>query len=842
MRPTSGANRTIGALARLLAVVALAAPVAAVVLAPREAAAQVEDDLREGDRHFEDGEWRKAGAAYDRAIKKYPSQVTPGAYAKRAAIFINLKDLEGGLKFLREVARKTHPDAAELLEQEAVILWQLGRKGDAIPVAEKAVAAKDSSYAAQLLLGEYYAARDAAKTIKAYKAYLAHRPAELEANDVLPRARLGFALLSQGDYKGAEEQFDTLQRKHSKRRHALVNAENGLCAAYTGLGKYDQAITVCEKIVRDPRRVDANASAWFNLARAYVNKKQYARARTAATEYTKVKPKEAKGQILIGDTYFQESSYERALEYYLKAEKMPSLRGQLKTDLLIKLGFTYKSLPKPDYAAAIERLASGYKETGDVQIGAALADAHLATRDDKEALKIADQLAGRKDFDKQPAATRKAVLVVAGKASYNLKKVKDARDRFEKAVALAPDVQNRRLLVQTITFQAYQSFTKGEYKQVEELLAEAGKVDENDASLRLNRAVVDLKQGQCERAQKLLAGLKDNDTYRVSYHRLTARTWLCVDKPDRKKAAEHYAIADREVKKLNDNLMQAEIYTEWAPLTWDQNLDAAVSNLTDAVQFAQQEPRILEAAKRNLAVALFKRGWRNMKDGKSGEAYSDFERASREPKLLKGIEPLAFEFSLALAALDKGDTGEAAKLFKALAGKGNQAAYLKPPYSKNGSQFFAAYSNYRAGTPAQRQTAATEFEKLQSGASGSFAQKIKDLIASSYEFVAYDHWKNGSEGKASKALGSAAKYADGDMKRRIEHNRAVLDMGTKQIKVFEGLGGSPPEALVNLGILYDQQGKAKDAYEAWTKAKARGAAGKDLSKWIDAKKRIYGFN
>ncbi len=823
---------------------ALAALVMALALAPRAASADVQDDLREGDRYSEDGEWRKAGAAYDRAIKKYPAQVSPEAYAKRAAIYINLKDLEGGLAFLREVARKQHPDSPELLEQEAVILWQLNKKGDAVPIAEKAVAGKESAFAAQLLLGEYYSARDPKRTATAYRAYLKHRPSELEANDVLPRARLGFALLAQGDYKGAEEQFDVLQRKHAKRKHALVNAENGLCAAYTGLGKFDRAVTICERIVRDPRRIDANASAWFNLAKAYDEKKQYAKARTAATEYTKVRGKEAKGQVLIGDTYFHEANYERALEYYLKAEPMPTLRGSLKTDLSIQLGLTYKRLPKPDLPAAIEKLTAGYNaDRGNLRIGAELGEAHLESKDDKQALTVADQLIASKGFDGAPTAQRLKVYAVAGKASYNQRKMKEARARFEKARELNPgDVTFKRLLIRTISYAAYQSFEKGDYKQVEELLGEAGKVDENDASLRLNRAVVDLKQGQCENAQRQLAGLKDNDTYKVSYHRLTARTWLCVAKPDLKKAADHYANADREVKKLNDNLMQAEIYTEWAPLTWDQNIDAAVSNLQDAVQFAQQEPGILEAAKRNLVVALFKRGWKNMKEGKSGEAYTDFERANREPKLLKGIEPLAFEFSQALASLDKGDASEAARMFKALAGKGNQSAYLKAPYNKNGTQFFAAYANYRAGTAAQRQTAATEFEKLQSGASGAFAAKIKALIASSYEFVAYDHWKNGSTSKAAKSLGSAEKYADGDMKKRIDNNSAVLNLSTKHIKLLEALGSSPPEALVNLGILYDQQGKAKDAYEAWTKAKAKGAAGKDLAKWIDAKKRIYGFN
>ncbi|NJM90849.1 MAG: hypothetical protein HC863_00725, partial [Myxococcales bacterium] len=59
--------------------------------------AQAEDDLREGDRYFEEGEWRKAASAYDRAIRQFPRQVAAEAYAKRATIYIILKDYKAGL-------------------------------------------------------------------------------------------------------------------------------------------------------------------------------------------------------------------------------------------------------------------------------------------------------------------------------------------------------------------------------------------------------------------------------------------------------------------------------------------------------------------------------------------------------------------------------------------------------------------------------------------------------------------------------------------------------------------------------------------------------------------------
>jgi hypothetical protein len=325
------------------------------------------------------------------------------------------------------------------------------------------------------------------------------------------------------------------------------------------------------------------------------------------------------------------------------------------------------------------------------------------------------------------------------------------------------------------------------------------------------------------------------------YERLAGRAQLCRKKPDRAAAAAHFAEADKEAEKNQANLMKAEIYTEWAPLLLDSKLDEAVEKLDIAVRFAAQVPEVANAAKRNLAIALFRRGWRNIKSGKDTDAVADLERATREPALLKGTEPSAFEFSYALALLEKGDNGEAGKIFKSLAAKGSQGTYLKAPYNTIGTQFFGAYTDYRTNNPAARQKAAADFTKISGSASGSFAAKVRDLIASSYEYVAYDHWRNGRNGPASKALESAEKYANDDTKRRIINNRSALDLDKGKMSALSSLNGSPPESLVNLGIVYEQAGRPKDAYDAWRNAVGKGVQAKDLQKWIDAKKRIYGY-
>src|SRR5579863_4093663 len=132
---------------------------AVIVAVSSVAVAAVEDDLRDGDKYFDQGEWKKAAAAFDRAIGKAPGEVSAEAYGKRAAIFIILKDMKGGLEFI-EHAKARYPNAPEVLEQEALILWETEKRDDAIKVAEKVVSLRPATFTNQKIIGEYYAARD----------------------------------------------------------------------------------------------------------------------------------------------------------------------------------------------------------------------------------------------------------------------------------------------------------------------------------------------------------------------------------------------------------------------------------------------------------------------------------------------------------------------------------------------------------------------------------------------------------------------------------------------------------------------------------------------------------
>lgn len=823
------------------------------------AQAAVEDDLRDGDRYFEDAAWTKAAAAYDRAIGKAPGQVSADAYGKRAAIYIILKDYKGGLAFV-DRAEARYPNAPEVLEQKALMLWQTEARDRAIEVATKVVAAKPTSFTNQNLLGEYYATRDPVKTATAYEAYLASRPADLEGGDVLPRIRLGFAylanaraVLGDGDephaqqlYGKAADQFELVQRKFGKKPNAAVNADNGLCAADTGLARWDQAVTVCERIVEDPKRIDSGGSVWFNLGTAYLARKQTKKARTAATEFTKLRKTEARGYILIGDTFFADRAWPEALDAYLKADKL--VRPNQPHDavqLSIRLGKTYRRMPGNDgknLELAIDKLASALTANpGNLELATELGDAYLAAKQDGKAAVLADKQMAATTFATAPAEQRGALFVIAGKAAFGKHDLREARTRFEAAAQVRPaDISIQRDLVVVINEQAIESDKDaGAAKQ---LFEQALAIDPASPTTITNLAVLSIERGDCDTGQKYLvklASVRGNDA--VLRQRLIARTYVCQARPDLAKAATAYAAAEREAKAANAPVALAEIYTEWAPLLWDTDLDDAIEKLDTAVATGGGDPAIGPAAKRNLAIALFRRGWKRMRDGKGGDSSADFERATRDPSVLKGTEPLAFELSYALALLDAGRYGDAGARFKTLAAKGNQASYLRGPYAKLGTPLFSAYAGYRGGSIAGRQQAVADLTRLQGEASGGFAETLKQLVAGCNEAIGYDAWKAGQVGAAQKAFAAAEKSASGDVARRIQLDRAALALGKDKLGTLEGLAGNPPEALVDLGIVYDLVGRPKDAYDAWVRARARGAKAPELQKWIDAKKRIYGF-
>lgn len=810
-------------------------------------------DVREGDEAFESGDVKKAAKKYDRAIRNDPRGTPPGVYGKRAAIYLIMKQPDKALSFIDNKCLATHPGAADCLEYKALALFQLDRREEAVVIAEKVVADKPEAFSNQLLIGDWYFNRDPDKAIRGYSGYLKYRDESLSGNDGMPRLKLGLSYLKVGD--GFSEKGDKdAAAKGVHRGAGAVRARRQevpqpqepawstpttACALHTPVRCSSTARSPSARRSSTTRATStAPGRSTNNLGTSYLHANQPRRARESGLEYIRRRKGQFKGYKLVGDAYFEERNWAQALAYYQQAEE----KDRNNPDLAMKMGETLLALDKPaDAIEKLERVRAARPNDAELAVALGSAYLHDRVRKDDAALATVEPLL-KKGKEPEDAKVHADLRYIVARAYYNKGDVGRSKVHFIEALKLQPGkAQYEQGLIRAINLQAMDEHNKGNLARAQRVLQEAFEVDKTDTLTNQNLAVVYLEKNECSDALTHIAAILKKRSDSLIGHRLAARAYLCQKKPDTKKAAEHYAAAEKRALKARNNKMRAEIYTEWAPLLVNSDLDDAIDKLEQAVQFAGRDPEVSDAANRNLALALYRRGWVHMKANKDKEAVEDFSRALRYPKLLKGTEQLAFEFSLALAYLDAGNPEEAAKIFKDLAKRGKEGSYLQAPYDTIGAEFFSAYADYRTSSVKARRDAATTFGALAGKSKdGKFKALIRSLVASSWELVAEAEYRSGNRGSASSALATAAKYATTpDAKERIEHNRAVL--GKMSVPAFKKFGASPPEALVNLGIAYHEDGQPKDAYEAWTAAKARGARSPKLDEWIATKRKFFGY-
>jgi tetratricopeptide (TPR) repeat protein len=800
--------------------------------------------LAEADKAFEADDYDKAAAYYDRAISSEPKGVTPAAYGKRAKIFYfrGLKDPEqlgAGIAWIEGTAEKVYPGDAAILEPKALILAQSGKQAEAVKLAERVVAKAPEYYLLQRIVGDfYYQAGEASadKTTAAYKAYLAKRPSELEAADGVIRLKLGFTLLHVSRFSDAEEQFTAAERKFKGDARIVANARKGLCAAYSGMGNFDRAITMCEQVIREKKALRGDASPYFNIGQAYLAKGQYANALSAANQYLQANAAKCTGYLLRGEVYFKQEKYAEAeREYATAATKQ--CKGKEATEVVIKQGKTALKQKQPK--KAIELLNKGLSQRADdVEILGELSRAYLALGEGGKAATQAEKavkiLANKRELQAEYYA-------LAGQGYYMAGELSNARGSFQKALDVKPtDAISKRDLINTINRQAAARFAKNDLAGAEALLEEALAIDGGSTITNFNLGLVAIEKAQWQDAIKHLSVRLKKQPSDLPTNRLLGRAYLGAKNTE--KAAEHYAVAEAEARKLRNLTVLAEVYTEWAPLLLAAGkVEDAVDKLEQAEQYARNQP-FYQATQRNYQLALFRRGYERLRARKAADAVADLEGATRMPAVLQGNEEEVFTFALGLAYLDAGQGAKASPIFQSLAKKSG-AGWLKPPWDKIGADFFTAYALYREGSSSSRAKAAPVFERLVGKAGGAINAKVKDLLRSTQEYLAYDAYAKGSSKGAEAALKKAEAMGGGN-KAAVEHNLAAIrmdrDTGAARA-VFERVKDRVPEALVNLGILADRRGDAKEAYDLWVDAQRKGARTPRLDDWISAKKRIFGW-
>jgi tetratricopeptide (TPR) repeat protein len=822
--------------------------VAALLLAATRAWAQdaaTQQLLSEADRYYDQGEYERAASNYDRAIRAQPKDVPAAAYAKRASIFLFQKSYDDGLTWITGTAERAWPDDDLVLEQKAVILSRLeGKKKDAVELAERVVARRPSAYTLQSLLGDFYYQRGAAaadKTAAHYEAYLKNRPGDLSGQDGLVRVKLGFSYLHLGRFPDAEKQLDETLRSFGGDAALAANARKGLCAAYAGVGNWDRALTLCERVLDDKKALRGDASPQYNAGLAYLNRDRLDEAMRSADAFVALRPKEAKGYLLRGEVLEKRNRLPEAEAQLNQAETLAPSDG----DVARELGRIY--LRQKRAAKAIDKLTRAVAaRPDDVDTHAVLIDAYLADGQGQAAATQAERAL------KIPGQEKSArFMVLAGEGYYEAGQLPAARGAFERALAAgkgqggATESRARGLLVDTINRQAGDRLAADDLAGTEKLLGEARELDPESSRTTFNLGLVAVQRGDYNSALRYLGVRYQRTPADLLTNRLMAKAYLGLG--NEAKANEHYGRAADEATARRNPAVLAEVNTEWAPLLVKAGkLDEAVDRLEQAIQVARGQP-FEHATKRNLALASFRRGYERLRARRGAEAVADLEAATRDPSVLAGNEPDVFGFALGLAYLDTGQVARATALFNQAAAaerKGGALPFLKPPFDAIGGDFFAAYTQYRDGSPNARARAITLLEKLQTRAGGGLGAKIRDVLRSAWEGAAFDAYNRGQTRDAEAALKKASALAPPDKRAAIDHNTAVLEMDRAAANARAALSrlvDRVPEALVNLGILAEREGDTKAAYDDWSQARARGARTPHLDEWIDTKKRLFGY-
>jgi tetratricopeptide (TPR) repeat protein len=800
--------------------------------------------LEEADRYYDQAEYERAASNFDRAIRAQPKDVPPAAYAKRASIFLFSRDYAAGLSWITSVAERTWPGDDAILEQKAVILSRLeGRKKDALEVAERVVKRRPSSYTLHILLGDAYYQQgpaQAEQTAAHYEAYLRTRPGDLAGQDGLPRVKLGFAFLHLGRYAEAERQLDEALRGFGGDANIAANARKGLCAAYAGERRWDRALTVCEKVIGDRRALRGDASPQYNVGVAYLNRDRLDEAMRAADAYIAQRPREPKGYVLRAQVHLRRNRLPEAEAQLNQAESFAPNDPEVAREL----GRVY--LRQKRAGKAIDKLGRAVSSRPeDVETVGVLAEAYLADGQGQNAATQAEKALKVPGQERNPQ-----LLALAGEGYYVAGQLPTARSTLDRALAAAkaqglpPDARTRTLLVDTINRQAGERFAADDVAGAKRLLLEAREIDPDSTRTHFNLGLVAVHEGEHEAAIGHLEKRLARTPQDLLTNRLIAKAYLGAGREA--KAAEHYAKAATEAQQRRNLGVLAEINTEWAPLLVNAGkLDDAVERLEQAVAAARNQP-FERAARRNLALATGRRGYERLRARRGADAVQDLETATREPGVLVGTELDAFTFALGLAYLESGQQNRASSIFQAL-GRGEKKeglSFLKAPFDQVGADFFAAYTLYREPSATARNRAVPMLERLAGKTGGATGAKVREILRSTHEFLAFDAWGRGQQREAEAALRRAAGGGSGERRAALEHNLAVIDAEQKGAAARGALArfaDRVPEALVNLGILADRAGDTKEAHDLWTQARSRGARASRLDEWIDSKKRLFGY-
>ncbi len=743
------------------------------------------------------------------------------AYWRLATVYYRQKKFHQAVELLRRCPKQ---DSLEIKEQLGLNLYLTATPPppEAVRLLEEVTAARPEAHAAQLQLGQHFVRTQPDRATAALKLYLQHRPASAAKSDGAIEFLLGSAALHGKDWELAQQKFTALLRD----RPDDLTLQLMLGAALVGKSASDPA--ACSPAARTYEKIlgagPRQPSIYYNLATCYLKLTRPADAERQAAEYTRAKPADARGFLLLGEAQQAQSRLQPARASFERALKLEPES----TLAMARLGLAELALGNLQAATTqLDRAEVRAPEDLDVACAqvAAYAKLHLGDKLRKKAQQLAQQAQAR-------------AQKCAGDAHLATDNTDEAIATYQAAMTLDARTPGASAgLVVALDRRAWAEVDRKNFPAAVTALERALRLEPKDVGPLRSLARVQLLAGKPAEAVRLLGEHAALVAADLQLGRLLARAQLDLGKREAARAQYERLMPDA-LRAGGSTLAAVQVELGAIHLLSD-HLDAAIDAFERALRVGQRP--IDAVAQHDLALALLRRGLARGKAGQAAGALEDLSRAvgaaraaglpPREQAAIdcaEGVAAIRAErLPLALAAFQRARTGGGCAL-----GAG---------YRRLGAEFLHAYAGFRAGAAREREDAARKLAELLAAGNDPH---LRGLLRSALEWLAYEAYQRNEDQRAEGYLRKAARVSGEDEGHILEHNQAVVDLAMGRVKSAEkaltGLGGAPAEALLNLGIARDRVGDGEGALQLYRRAWKRGVHTPRLKEWIETKERFFG--
>ncbi|MCS6913243.1 MAG: tetratricopeptide repeat protein [Myxococcales bacterium] len=839
------------------------------------AGAETEEEriFSEAEAAFNAGRYAEAAPLYDRALALNPNR--PASLVKRATLHFRERRYDQAIALLLR-AERLSPDDIYLKTILGLCLYQSGQQARGLRYLEEVIARRPEAYEAQLQIGQHYAQLKPARAILALELFLRYRPEEQRALDAVARLHLGQAYFLRGRLREAQEALEAALQA----RPRDVQIQLSLAAVVLARGDFARAARLYEPLIPEiPRR----PRVAYNLALAYLHLGRTAEANRLAVQYAELRPQDPRGRILLGDVALsggKDPDVRAALYAYKEAARLarsasPADQPRVSLEARLARAYLVGNDPGRAFAEAEQALARLDRSGGEQERPGGIPEPEV------ELLSVLIEAAieeVRRGNPPRPGLTSMAARLVeilpqdagalslAGNAALVAGELDRARRLYSDALAV--DGRNPRArtgLAHTLNRIALQGIdAPGGAAAAIPLLEQALPLDDSPRTAR-NLAVAYLLQGRpldAERVlQRALAGIGRGDPVLL---RLRARAVLAL-RPAEALAAYEQALAEASPPRGEGTEgtegpaalaeLRAELGARYLQVgRLDEAIDVLEGALRDMPGSALEDR---QAARRNLSLAYLARGRSRLRECEAQAAQGqpavklaeaaldDLQRSLDRGGLAAGRREVGAALCAAALAATQATRYPAARQFLERA-QTEGGCDLVPPYDRLGMDLLLAFVSYRDATsPAQRERAVRLVPKLLARGGAPLQALLRPLLRSAQQMLAYDLYAAGKTRRAAQLLRASVQTMGRgeDADPVLQHNLAVLDLiegrGAAE-RTLERLGGRPPEALVNLGLLRDRRGEPKKALELYRRALEKGARVPRLREWIDVKERLLG--